>query len=136
MIWSQAPHFTWKFQLWAGKLLRIWGSIPRSGRSKKIVLFSFHFQILHKKLHIFVFSHFWISCFTNQNSIKTDDRGKNKFRLIRSKCIFKVLFSMTTQQPVCLQRVLAWEKVAFALVKYFLVNSISILRFIDNAFLG
>ena len=33
--------------------------------------FSFHFQILHKKLHIFVFNHFWISCFTNQISIKT-----------------------------------------------------------------
>ena len=34
--------------------------------------FSLHFQIFHKKLHTFVFKHFWISCFTNQIWIKTN----------------------------------------------------------------
>ena len=33
--------------------------------SKKIVLFSFRFQILHKKVDIFYFNHFLISCLIN-----------------------------------------------------------------------
>ena len=33
---------------------------------------SFHFQILHTKLHIVDFNGFLISCFTNQISIKTN----------------------------------------------------------------
>ena len=69
-IWSHLPHFPWKFKSWVGKWLKIWGSNPCFRRSKFFCLFvSFHLQILHKTLYIFVFNHFWISCFTK---IKTN----------------------------------------------------------------
>ena len=71
LIWTLAPHFTWKIKSWAGNSLKIWGLYPHSGRSNCPVLFSFHFQIVHKKYISFVLNHFWISCFTNQISIKT-----------------------------------------------------------------
>ena len=35
------PHFPWKFKSWAGKILKIWGSNPRSGRSKCFCHFFF-----------------------------------------------------------------------------------------------
>ena len=44
--------------------------IPALEGQKIFCPFSVHFQILHKKLHIFVFYLFWISWFTNQISIK------------------------------------------------------------------
>ena len=31
LIWSQAPHFPWKFKSLAGKLLKFWCSNPHSG---------------------------------------------------------------------------------------------------------
>ena len=43
-IWSHHPHFPWKFKSWAGKLLKIWGSNPRSGKSKKFCPFFFSFS--------------------------------------------------------------------------------------------
>ena len=62
MIRSRAPHFPWRF-----KLLKIWGSKPYSGRFKIFLFFFFHFQILHRKVDIFYFNHFLISC---RNQIK------------------------------------------------------------------
>ena len=62
MIRSRAPHFPWRF-----KLLKIWGSKPYSGRFKIFLFFCFHFQILHRKVDIFYFNHFLISC---RNQIK------------------------------------------------------------------
>ena len=38
--------------------------IPAPEGQTILCLFSVHFQILHKKLHIFASNHFWISCFT------------------------------------------------------------------------
>ena len=43
-----SPSLPWKFKSWTGKLLKIWDSIPRSGRSKKffgLFLFIFKFSI-------------------------------------------------------------------------------------------
>ena len=47
--------------------------IPAPEGQKYFFPFSFHFQILLTKLHIFDFNRFLISCFTNQISIKTND---------------------------------------------------------------
>ena len=58
-----------------------------------LAFFSFHFQMKHKKLHIFVFNHFWIPCFTNQ--ILTKTKIFNMFYLISNQlkkvCIKKWL---------------------------------------------
>ena len=70
MIPSPSPSIK-KFTSWAGTLLKIWGLNPALKGHKIFCPFSVHFQILNKKLHIFVFNPFWISCFTNQISIKT-----------------------------------------------------------------
>ena len=43
-IWSHLHHLLWKFKSWAGKLLKFWGSNPRSGRSIFFVLFLFIFK--------------------------------------------------------------------------------------------
>ena len=45
-----------KIQMVGGKITEIWGSNPRSRRSKEILSFFCSFSII--KLHIFVFSHF------------------------------------------------------------------------------
>ena len=60
-----------KIQIMGGNITGNLGlKSPLQNVKKKFVLFSFHFQILHKKLHIFLFNHFWISSFTNQISIR------------------------------------------------------------------
>ena len=61
-----------KIQIMGGKMTENLG-FKSLLRKVKICLsfFSFSFQILHKKLVIFVFNPFWISCFTNQISIKS-----------------------------------------------------------------
>ena len=43
-IWCHLPHFPWKFKSWAGKLLKMWGSNPRSGKSKHFCPFFFSFS--------------------------------------------------------------------------------------------
>ena len=55
-----------KIQIMDGKIRKSGVQIPALEGQKNIFPFSFHFQILHTKLHIFVFNHFLISCFTNQ----------------------------------------------------------------------
>jgi hypothetical protein len=50
-----------KIQFMGGKITENLGfklQIPAPEGQKLFVLFTFHFQILHKKLHIFVFNHF------------------------------------------------------------------------------
>ena len=44
LIWSGLPHFPRKFKSWVGKLLKIWGSNPHSGRSNFFVCFFFIFS--------------------------------------------------------------------------------------------
>ena len=63
-----------------GSYWKSWVWIPAPEGQNIFCSFSFHFQILHTKLDIFVFNHFWISSFTNQISIKT--KIFNMFHLI------------------------------------------------------
>ena len=62
-----SPFLQMKIQIMARKNIENLG-FKSLLRKVKIFLsfFSFHFQILHKKRHIFVFNHFWIYCSTNQ----------------------------------------------------------------------
>ena len=69
-----------KIQIMSEKITENLGFKYPLRKVKIFVLFPFPFQILHKKLYIFVFNLFWISCFTNHISIKT--KIFNKFYLI------------------------------------------------------
>ena len=73
---EQICSYHLEIQIKGGKITENWGSNPPSGRSKKKIKifwpFSFHFQIFHTKLHIFVFNLFLTSCFTNHISIKSN----------------------------------------------------------------
>ena len=75
-----SPSLSIKIQIMGGKITDNLGFKSPLRKVKIFVLFPFPFQILHKKLYIFVFNLFWISCFTNHISIKT--KIFNKFYLI------------------------------------------------------
>ena len=60
-----------KIQTMGRKIIENLRSNPHSGRSKMFCPFFFHFQILHKKVHIFAYNHIWIFCCKNRISIKT-----------------------------------------------------------------
>ena len=64
-IWSHLPCFPWKFKSWAGKLLKIWGSNPGSGRSKFFVFFLFIFKFFTQK-----WIYFWYLVWLIRNQIK------------------------------------------------------------------
>ena len=74
LIWSGLPHFPRKFKSWVGKLLKIWGSNPHSGRSKNFCSFFFLFSnsphkivylwslvllIRNKIKHVEIFCFYW-----------------------------------------------------------------------------
>ena len=75
-----SPLPSMKIQIMGGKIRKPGVRIQAPEGQKFVCPFSLHFQILRTKLHIFVFNHFSISCFTNQISIST-----NVFKLVKHK---------------------------------------------------
>ena len=68
-----SPLPSLKIQIMGGKIRKSGARIPNPEGQKKILsFFFFSFSNSPYKLHIFVFNHFLISCFTNQISIKTN----------------------------------------------------------------
>jgi hypothetical protein len=47
-------HFPWNFKSWVGKLLKIWVSNPRSGRSKRFCSFFSIFKFFTQKCASFI----------------------------------------------------------------------------------
>ena len=92
---------TMKIQFMGGKITENLGFESPLQKVKKNCPFSVHFEILH----IFVFNHFWISCFRNQISIKTNIF--NMFYLITKQDIKKWLKSKI---PSFLWRIWKWQE--------------------------
>ena len=63
LIWSRAPHLPWKYKSWAGKLLKIWGSNPSSGRSLS-------FSFLTQNWVSLILTTFWYFVLLIRNHIK------------------------------------------------------------------
>ena len=74
MIWSRAPHFPWKFKSWAGKLLKIWGSNPRSGRWNFFLFFSLFISKFFTQNWVSLnLTTFWYLVWLIRNQIKHGD---------------------------------------------------------------